>query len=1360
MHNARMRAVSQWKSLFRQTLVPVAVLLLGLAISLMGGVWMHQKLSEAAQKDFDIATQRVANEIQRRYEASTATLFGARGFFNASGYVSRTEFATYAQSRSAQGDVPGVRGLGYLEKVERARSEQFITSEHARGAPWFEIRTIVSSSMDPLYVVKYLEPAGPFHPALGVDFGSERLRRETIERALETGGVTLSPALSIANDTVAQQYLMLPVYKGSLEQASDSIRHQQAYGAVFVPLVPSALLADLPDVNAGMVNVHVFDTTGGVSTLLYDNEMSTPELEFSPLSLTPRDFTASRELSIGGRTLLVSVDSTPAFESNVARITPLLMVLAGATLSLLLALLIRTQAVSLERAQRKAQAMTRDLNRLAEVVKHTSNAVSISNEHGRIQWVNEGFTRITGYTLNDAFSKTPGELLGNEKADPQAVSALLHAMQKGQACRVEVLNRTKSGKEFWVDTEIQPLYDSMGVLEGYMEIASDISESKAAAQELARQRQELANIIDATNVGTWSWDVPTNRVTINARWAQILGYTPGELTPVTLEKFNQLVHPDDLEKVNAQLAHHLHGHSTHFACEMRMRHKDGHWVWIADHGKVVSFDKDGHPRTVAGTHSDISERRKMEESAQRSAALLRGAIDVIDEAFALYGPDDRLVLCNEKYRQVYAKCAPAIVEGARFEDIIRYGAERGEYLDAVGRVDDWVRERVAVHRASNSTLIQRLDNGRTMRIIERRLPDGHIVGFRIDITDLTLAQEQAEAASQAKSQFLANMSHEIRTPMNAILGMLTLLGKTPLNEKQADYADKAQNAARTLLHLLNDILDLSKVEAGKMTLDPQPFSVQQLLRDLSVIMTANVGSKPVKLRWKVDPNVPPHMVGDVLRLQQVLVNLGGNAVKFTAEGEVTVSLQLVKRSGDLATVRFSVRDTGIGIAPENQARIFAGFTQAEASTTRRFGGTGLGVSISHKLVALMGGELALHSEPGQGSDFFFQLTLPISASQFVARTLSKKHLDRMPAGPRLQGLRILLTEDNITNQQIATELLRDEGALVQVANNGQEAVEALRTGPDAFDAVLMDLQMPIMDGLTATRVIRGELGQTFLPIIAMTANAMRSDREACLQAGMNDHIGKPFDLDQLIEVLRIQTGRESENPPPLPKSEKPTGRAPLLPTTAMEFAHAAHIELETALARMGNKIGLYVSMLRTFLSDMTGMAPALEQHVQNQDAMAAQRLLHTLKGLAATLGLTTLSHQAAQTEKQLKNAPADAQVLTPTLIQSVVQTLEVGRQNVHTLLALLEEEKKPTDTATVQPPSADLATVRATLQAMASQLRASDMQALETMAQLQSQWPAEHQDQIGTLQQAVASLDFDAAKKACDAMSNLLKKPF
>jgi CheY-like chemotaxis protein len=293
-----------------------------------------------------------------------------------------------------------------------------------------------------------------------------------------------------------------------------------------------------------------------------------------------------------------------------------------------------------------------------------------------------------------------------------------------------------------------------------------------------------------------------------------------------------------------------------------------------------------------------------------------------------------------------------------------------------------------------------------------------------------------------------------------------------------------------------------------------------------VIVHAYIGSKPVELQTQLSPNLPHRVMGDAMRLKQVLINLCSNAVKFSAEGQITLAIEMIDHDDDRVMVKFSVQDNGIGIAPENQVKIFSGFTQAEASTTRRFGGTGLGLAISQHLIELMGGKLELQSALWRGSRFYFSIMLPVcerEAAPLVPH-LSAGNVAQATL-PNLSGMRILVAEDNFVNQQIANELLTGEGAVVFLANNGQEAVEMVTAASELYDVVLMDMQMPIMDGLTATRTLRETHNASTLPIVAMTANAMDTDREACLQAGMNDHVGKPFNLTHLVSVLRRITGR-------------------------------------------------------------------------------------------------------------------------------------------------------------------------------------------------------------------------------------------
>jgi CheY-like chemotaxis protein len=684
---------------------------------------------------------------------------------------------------------------------------------------------------------------------------------------------------------------------------------------------------------------------------------------------------------------------------------------------------------------------------------------------------------------------------------------------------------------------------------------------------------------------------------------------------------------------------------------------------------------------------------------------------------------------------------------------------------------------------------------------------------------------------------------------------------------------------------LNDILDFSKVEAGKMTLDPQPFRIDQLLRDLSVILSANVGPKPVEVLFDIDPTLPRHLVGDALRLQQVLVNLGGNAIKFTAQGEVVLSMAVRQRDASGVTLEIAVRDTGIGIAPENHARIFSGFTQAEASTTRRFGGTGLGVAISQRLVGMMGGELQLTSALGQGSRFHFSIRLPVaddivedgkseSAESVAAEPLRALVIDDNPAarellermvrslgwevdaadsgaagldmlqarnasgtayqailvdwqmpgldgwqtcerirtlgqrvaapvvlmvtahgremlaqrsgadqalldgylvkpvtasmlfdsiidahagraqahpsrlraelgGRRLAGLHLLVAEDNPNNQQVARELLEDEGATVQIAANGQEALDAVAAAVPPFDAVLMDLQMPVMDGFTATRLIRQDSKHLNLPIVAMTANAMASDREACLAAGMNDHVGKPFDLNHLVRTLLRHAGHDD-----LPAVA--TNATPLaLADPVRAAAASAGVELAQALHRLGGNQAVYQRMLRSFVKDLADMPAQLRTQLAHAEFVAASHVLHTLKGLAATLGANALAAEAAQGEKRLASGAAtDA---ATDAVAAACRAIAAAEPGLVALLQALQAAQAADAQAPTTPAEAlDADVLQAELRLIAEQLRNADMAATDAMVALQRRFGVSIGLLLQPLDEAIGGLDFERALSLCD----------
>ena len=861
--------------------------------------------------------------------------------------------------------------------------------------------------------------------------------------------------------------------------------------------------------------------------------------------------------------------------------------------------------------------------------------------------------------------------------------------------------------------------------------------------------------------------------------------------------------------------------------------------------------------------------------------LMLSAINAAGEAFVMYDDEDRLVYFNEKYRELYSGTKDWIVPGAKFEDLVRAGTQRGIYKDAIGREEAFVADRLAAHCSGDAELITHLDDGRAIRVLDRKMPNGYTVGFRMDITDLVRATERAEQSARSKAQFLANMSHEIRTPMNAILGLLNLLQRTDLNAQQADYAKKTEHAAKSLLGLINDILDFSKVEAGKMTLECEPFEIDKLLRHLSVILCANVGKKKIEVLYDLDPDLPPLVMGDAMRLQQVLINLASNAVKFTSEGQVVVGVRKLAGNADEATIEFSVQDTGIGIASEHLVHIFSGFSQAEGSTTRRFGGTGLGLAISKRFVELMGGEIHVHSTQGVGSQFAFVLTMrthvaewpalakpelslsalhrvlvvddnPVageltlhmvrscgwsgdlassaaqalemissqcdasatclpysvfcvdyqlsdgdgweairrirefaSARQYAQPTVvmvaaqGREMLDhrtqdehdmlngflvkpftasmlresiveafcghsglrvlhRITSNARpLNGMRILVVEDNLINQQVAEELLSASGASVYLAANGAAGVEAVAAAKPQFDVVLMDIQMPILDGYGATKAIRQTLSAAQLPIIAMTANAMASDRDACIAAGMNDHISKPFDVAKLVSLLIRTTGVQAPAEPLDASAANTHTEAPVLEVEG--------IDVQAALGRMSGLHALYARTARDFVKSLDTLIPELTDCIANGDQTGLLMRLHTLKGNAGTVGAMELARHAANLESVHKADGArlgDTQGLGP--LSGLVASAQL---KLRAVIARLEQAPpRSSGSVSDSPPRAEALRWLGKIAALAA---ASDVQALMCFAEARESLAVLSAEFSELLDQALQNLDFEAANALC-----------
>jgi signal transduction histidine kinase/ActR/RegA family two-component response regulator len=397
------------------------------------------------------------------------------------------------------------------------------------------------------------------------------------------------------------------------------------------------------------------------------------------------------------------------------------------------------------------------------------------------------------------------------------------------------------------------------------------------------------------------------------------------------------------------------------------------------------------------------------------------------------------------------------------------------------------------------------------------------------VEEMHLAKDAAERASRAKSEFLANMSHEIRTPMNAILGLTHLALRHATDGKTRDCVERISRSADHLLAIVNDILDLSKIEADRLTLEHIEFSMATVLDRVSELLSEKASAKGLDLVAELDPDVPGRLMGDPLRLRQILINFGDNAVKFADRGEVHVSVRLVGREDDAARVLLAVRDEGIGLSDEQAARLFADFQQADTSTTRKYGGTGLGLSIARRLARLMGGDVGVNSRLGEGATFWCEVPLEVARAPAVASAADPAAAVGSDPGPSgAAGSRLLVVDDNDINLMIAGEILSNAGMVVETAGNGEQALDKLREG--AYDLVLMDLQMPRMDGLQATRALREQPGHRATPVVGLTASAVFSERDECLAAGMNDMLTKPYEPRQLLEVVEHWIRRSKAEP--------------------------------------------------------------------------------------------------------------------------------------------------------------------------------------------------------------------------------------
>jgi PAS domain S-box-containing protein len=1048
--------------------------------------------------------------------------------------------------------------------------------------------------------------------------------------------------------------------------------------------------------------------------------------------------------------------------------------------------------------RRKAESeVVRVNSRLNTVLDAATQAAIIAcDPEGVVTLFNTGAERMLGFGRGEAINcltlasfHDPGELWEHARklSDEQGrkIDAARSLVEHARGGDHEVKEWTyirKDESRLTVSLAVTALRATGGELAGFLGIAIDVTDRKRAEEEMRERQRFIEMIAEANPSILYIFDLSEHRtIWANARSEEVLGYTSAELIAMGDRVIPRLVHPDDCAIPYCPERLERLANGQVFEAELRVRHVDGSWRWIWFREITFRRDESGRPTQALGACEDITDRKVAEDKFRvlfeksSDAHLLydidSGIIDCNDAALAMLRCDDKSRLLNVHPAKLSPEYQP---DGRSWRDKnLEIEAAMGR--DAASQRFDWWHQRFDGEVFPCEVTVTPVQlAGRPVVLVV-----WHDLTERIAAEEeLRRAKAAAEAGSRSKSEFLANMSHEIRTPMNGIIGMTELTLETELTPRQREYLGLVRTSADSLLTVINDVLDFSKIEAGKLELSESPFRLRETLEDMLRTLALRAHAKGLELACRIAPDVPDSLVGDPHRLRQILVNLVGNAIKFTEHGEILIEAALdaePSQDGDASEpgpviLKFSVTDTGIGIPPDRLAAVFQSFEQADNSTTRRFGGTGLGLAISTKLVALMGGEIEVESEVGGGSCFRFRTRLgrqcgcqeaervrsprsleglrilvvddnatnrrilvevltnwgvhpetvedgpealvairraveagepfdvavldgmmpgmdglelaglvradpaiastplllmtsegisdgtarhralgfaaclakPLRQSEFfnalvnlidnAAPSGPGRELDaRGPANdlldvasPSEHGLRILLAEDHPVNQKVAARMLEGMGHQVVVVGDGQQALDALDSRVVAFDVVLMDVQMPVMDGFEAVAALRARTDRLWIPVVALTAHAMKGDRERCIAAGFDDYLAKPIRSTDLRDLLKVLARNDRPEPAPL--------AGPSDASAAASHSVATGCELDWLIERCDGDVEFARELIVSFLESGSQSIVGLEEAHEANDLTRLANEAHGLKGASLTLGLVDLADACKRLE--------------------------------------------------------------------------------------------------------------------------------
>lgn len=798
--------------------------------------------------------------------------------------------------------------------------------------------------------------------------------------------------------------------------------------------------------------------------------------------------------------------------------------------------------------------------------------------------------------------------------------------------------------------EGKPLLDSMdNSLEGLSALMSNLVEERSEAQKelrlqkFALDQHAIVSITDADGLILYA----------NEKFCSISGYTQEELIGQPHRIVKSGLHSQEFFKsmwdtiTSGQV---WHG-------EICNRAKDGALYWVS--ATIVPYlGKMGYPVKYVAIRTDITPRKRMEEELRANQKFLQGITDAMGEGLFCQDNNGRCTLLNKEAVRMLGWTLEELQQIA-FHDAVHYQDGDGRPVPRSACKAVATVMKGETYRSEEEFFTHK--NGTKFPVSLVSVPlwqKGSVVGSVSVFQDIAArkhveaemqqARELAEQASAFKSEFLASMSHEIRTPMNAIIGMSYLALQTQLDDKQRDYIRKIEASSTSLLRIINDILDFSKIEAGKMMVEVVDFALSDVFDGVATVTAGEARRKGLALQFRQQPELPDMFRGDPMRLGQIITNLVSNAVKFTQAGSVTVQAELLGGFDESAVVSVSVTDTGIGMTDEQLRKLFNSYSQAELSTSRKYGGTGLGLMISKQLTEMMGGSIAVESTLGVGTTF--RVIIPFILSTQPGKQRQESSMTPCERLAPVAGARILLVEDNQINQQIALELLTSWGMNVSVANDGLEALEAVYREP--FDLVFMDMQMPNMNGYEASAVIRSEKRFEKLPIVALTAQAMQTEREQILSVGVNDYLSKPLVIDDLTSVLLRWLPHCRITGCVAPAETPPSHQAP---SAGVFEALRDVLDVDAVLDRVNGKTELLMHILRRFHQEYGGITGRIREHLQAGDMKEAIMLAHTLAGSAANIGAEKAGRAAGDLERFLRRNDGGACDTLQDALESAMQ---------------------------------------------------------------------------------------------------------